>query len=205
MPTLFARAQTPAPTENHWLAPSGPSVPIPPPPVVAATRPWAPGVDGLTVRRHIRRSTVNGAPLLWIVGAHGGAGTSTWARILSVGDVGASWPQHVNPTRALSVVVCCRSTAAGLRAAQDVGIEWASGALPGQLVGLIVGADAPGRMPRELRELREVTSGAYPHSIFVPWQAQWRLAGENGEGVEHSHHINKIAATVAAWTERTDS
>ena len=71
MPTLFARAQAPAPTENHWLAPSGPSVPIPPPPVVAATRPWAPGVDGLTVRRHIRRSTVDGAPLLWIVGAHG--------------------------------------------------------------------------------------------------------------------------------------
>jgi hypothetical protein len=168
-------------------------------------RPWAPGVDGLTVRRHIRRSTVDGAPLLWIVGAHGGAGTSTWARILGVGDAGASWPQHVNPTRLLSIVVCCRSTAAGLRAAQDVGIEWASGALPGQLVGLIVGADAPGRMPRELRELREVTNGAYPHSIFVPWQAQWRFAGENGEGVEHSRHINKIAATVAAWTERTEA
>ena len=178
-------------------------MPIPPPPAVAATRPWAPGVDGLTVRRHIRRSTVDGAPLLWIVGAHGGAGTSTWAHILGVGDAGASWPQHVNPTRALSILVCCRSTAAGLRAAQDVGIEWASGALPGQLVGLIVGADAPGRMPRELRELREVTNGAYPHSIFVPWQAQWRLAGENGKGVEHSRHINKIAATVAAWTERT--
>ena len=185
------------------MAPAGPSVPIPPPPAVAGVRRWTPGVDGLAVRRHIRRATVDGAPLLWIVGAHGGAGTSTWARILSVGDAGAAWPQHVNPTRALSIVVCCRSTAAGLRAAQDIGIEWASGALPGQLVGLIVGADALGRMPRELRELREVAIGAYPHSIFVPWQAQWRFAGENGEGVERSHHINKIAATVAAWTERT--
>ena len=192
-----------SPAQESWQAPKGSSVPIPPPPAVAAARPWAPGVDGLTVRRHIRRSAVDGAPLLWIVGAHGGAGTSTWARILGVGDAGASWPQHVNPTRALSIVVCCRSTAAGLRAAQDVGIEWASGALPGQLVGLIVGADAPGRMPRELRELREVTSGAYPHSIFAPWQVQWRFAGENGEGVERSRHINKIAATVAAWTERT--
>lgn len=191
------------PAEGAWMAPVGPSVPIPPPPAVASARRWVPGVDGLTVRRRIRRSTVDSAPRLWIVGAHGGAGASTWARILSVGDAGASWPQHVNPTRALSVVVCCRSTAAGLRVAQDVAIEWASGALPGQLVGLVVGADAPGRMPRELRELREVASGAYPRSVFVPWQAQWRLAGENGEGVEHSHQINKIAATVAAWTERT--
>ena len=202
MPTLF-RGQSPAPTENHWRAPSGPSVPIPPPPAVAGVRRWVPGVDGLTVRRRIRRATVNGGPLLWVVGAHGGAGASTWARLLDAGDAGASWPQHVNPSRSLDIVVCCRSTAAGLRAAQDVAIEWASGALPGQLVGLIVGADAPGRMPRELRELREITNGAYPRSIFVPWQAQWRFAGENGEGVEHSHHITKITATVAAWTERT--
>lgn len=203
MPTLFARAQTPAPTENHWLAPSGPSVPILPPPAVAAARPWAPDVDGLTVRRHIRRSTVDGAPLLWVVGAHGGAGTSTWAHLLGAGDAGAAWPKHVNPSRSLDIVVCCRSTAAGLRAAQDVAIEWAAGALTGQLVGLVVGADAPGRLPRELREQLQITSGAFPRYTFVPWQAQWRFAGENGKGVEHSRHINKIAATVAAWTERT--
>lgn len=203
MPTLF-RGQSPAPTENHWLAPSGPSVPIPPPPAVAAGRHWEPGVSGLTVRRRIRRSTVDGAPLLWTVGAHGGAGTSTWAHILGVGDAGASWPQHVNPTRALSVVVCCRSTVAGLRAAQDVAIEWAAGALPGQLVGLVVGADTPGRLPRELRDQLQITSGAFPHCIFVPWQAQWRFARETENDVNiTSRRINKIAATVAAWTERT--
>lgn len=204
MPTLF-RGQSPAPTENHWLAPSGPSVPIPPPPAVAAARTWAPGVDGLTVRRRIRRSAVDGAPLLWTVGSHGGAGASTWASILNVGDAGASWPQHVNPTRALSVVVCCRSTAAGLRAAQDVAIEWAAGALPGQLVGLVVGADAPGRLPRELRDQLQITSGAFPHCIFVPWQAQWRFARESDVNANLSRRINKIAATVAAWNERINS
>lgn len=191
-----------SPARGSWQAPQGSPVPIPPPSVVVAARPWAPGVDGLTVRRHIRRSTVDGAPLLWIVGAHGGAGTSTWARILGVGDAGASWPQHVNPTRLLSIVVCCRSTAAGLRAAQDVGIEWASGALPGQLVGLVVGADAPGRLPRELRDQLQITSGAFPHCAFVPWQAQWRFTRENDVNTT-SRRINKIAATVAAWTERT--
>lgn len=192
-----------SPAQESWQAPKGSSVPIPPPPAVAAARPWAPGVDGLAVRRHIRRSAVDGAPLLWIVGAHGGAGTSTWARILGVGDAGASWPQHVNPTRLLRIVVCCRSTAAGLRAAQDVAIEWASGALPGQLVGLVVGADAPGRLPRELRDQLQITSGAFPHCAFVPWQVQWRFAKESGVNADHSRRINKLAATVAAWTERT--
>lgn len=204
MPTLF-RGQSPAPTENHWLAPSGPSVPIPPPPAVAAARPWAPGVEGLTVRRHIRRCSVNGSHRLWMVGAHGGAGTSTWSHILGVGDAGAAWPQHVNPTRALSVVVCCRSTAAGLRAAQDVGIEWAAGGLPGQLVGLVVGADAPGRLPRELRDQLQISSGAFPHSVFVPWQAPWRFARESDVNANLSRRINKVAATVAAWNERITS
>ena len=203
MPTLFTRTQTSTPTENHWLAPSGPSVPFPPPPAVAAACTWVPGVEGLTVRRRIRRSTVDGAPRLWIVGAHGGAGTSTWSHILGVGDAGAAWPQHVNPSRSLNIVVCCRSTVPGLRAAQDVAIEWASGELPGQLVGLVVGADAPGRLPRELREQLQITSGAFPRYTFVPWQAQWRFAKESDVNADHSRRINKIAATVAAWTERT--
>lgn len=192
-----------SPAQESWQAPQGSPVPIPPPPAVAVTRTWAPGVDGLTVRRHILRCRVNESHRLWMVGAHGGAGASTWAQLLEVGDAGTAWPQHVNPSRALSIVVCCRSTAAGLRAAQDVGIEWASGALPGQLVGLIVGADAPGRLPRELRDQLQITSGAFPHCIFVPWQAQWRFAKENDVNADCSRRINKIAATVAAWTERT--
>lgn len=192
-----------SPAQESWQAPKGSPVPIPPPAAVAAARPWAPGVDGLTVRHHILRCRVNESHRLWIVGAHGGAGASTWAQILEVGDAGTAWPRHVNPTRALSVVVCCRSTAAGLRAAQDVGIEWASGALPGQLVGLVVGADAPGRLPRELRDQLQITSGAFPHCTFVPWQAQWRFAKESDVNADHSRRITKIAATVAAWTERT--
>lgn len=192
-----------SPAQESWQAPQGSSVSIPPPPAVAAARTWVPGVEGLTVRRHIRRCSVNGSHRLWMVGAHGGAGASTWAQTLAVGDAGTAWPQHVNPSRALSIVVCCRSTAAGLRAAQDVAIEWASGALPGQLVGLVVGADAPGRLPRELRDQLQITSGAFPHCVFVPWQAQWRFAKESDVNADHSRRITKIAATVAAWTERT--
>lgn len=192
-----------SPARGSWQAPKGSPVPIPPPPAVAEARPWMSGVDGLTVRRHIRRSTVDGAPLLWMVGAHGGAGASTWAHLLGAGDAGVAWPRHVNPSRSLDIVVCCRSTAAGLRAAQDVAIEWAAGALPGQLVGLVVGADAPGRLPRELREQLQITSGAFPRYTFVPWQAQWRFARESDVNADHSRRINKIAVTVAAWTERT--
>lgn len=192
-----------SPAQESWQAPQGSSVPIPPPPAVAAARAWVPGVDGLTVRRHIRRCSVNGSHRLWMVGAHGGAGATTWAHILAVGDAGTAWPQHVNPSRSLDIVVCCRSTVAGLRAAQDVAIEWASGALPGQLVGLVVGADAPGRLPRELRDQFQISSGAFPHCTFVPWQAQWRFAQENDMNGDRSRRITTIAATVAAWTERT--
>lgn len=202
MPSYPDRGLT-SPAQESCQAPQGSPVPIPPPPAVAATRTWAPGVDGLTVRRHILRCRVNESHRLWMVGAHGGAGASTWAQILEVGDAGTAWPQHVNPSRALSIVVCCRSTAAGLRAAQDVGIEWASGALPGQLVGLVVGADAPGRLPHSLRDQLQITSGAFPRYIFVPWQAQWRFAKENDANADRLRRINKIAATVAAWTERT--
>lgn len=187
-----------SPAQESCQAAKGSSVPIPPPPAV-----WVSGVAGLTVRRHIQRSTVNGSHGLWMVGAHGGAGASTWAHILEVGDAGTAWPQHVNPTCSLDIVVCCRSTVVGLRAAQDVAIEWASGALPGQLVGLVVGADAPGRLPRELREQLQITSGAFPRYTFVPWQAQWRFAKEGDVNADHSRRINKIAAAVAAWTERT--
>lgn len=192
-----------SPAQESWQAPQGSPVPIPPPPAVAAARTWMPGVDGLAVRRHILRCRVNGSHRLWMVGAHGGAGASTWAQILEVGDAGAAWPKHVNPSRSLTIVVCCRSTVAGLRAAQDVAIEWASGALPGQLVGLVVGADAPGRLPRELRDQLQITSGAFPHCTFVPWQAQWRFAQENDANADRSRRIKKIAATVAAWAERT--
>ena len=76
MPTLFRR-QSPVPTENHWRAPSGPSVPIPPPPAMAAARPWAPGVDGLTVRRRIRRSAVDGGALTAVREPRPGPASST--------------------------------------------------------------------------------------------------------------------------------
>ena len=133
-----------SPAQESWQAPKGSSVPIPPPPAVAAARPWTPGVDGLAVRRHIRRSAVDGAPLLWIVGAHGGAGASTWAHLLGAGDAGVAWPQHVNPTRLLSIVVCCRSTAAALRAAQDVAIEWRQVPSLGNSLASLLGLMPPG-------------------------------------------------------------
>lgn len=57
----------------------------------------------------------------------------------------------------------------------------------------------------QLRDQLQITSGAFPHCIFVPWQAQWRFARdtENDVNTNLSRRINKIAATVAAWTERT--
>jgi hypothetical protein len=65
----------------------------------------------------------------------------------------------------------------GLRAAQRAATEWASGSLPGiHVAGLVVMADAPGRLPKEIREFARVVGGGVPHLWHVPWIEEWRFA-----------------------------
>src|SRR4029079_17379597 len=74
------------------------------------------------------------------------------------------------------VVVAARTDARGLRAAKHAARQWASGLVPGtQLLGLVLVADAPGRIPRPLRDLAKVVSGGYPRTWHVPWIESWRL------------------------------
>lgn len=123
------------------------------------------------------------APAVVLLGAHGGAGVSTLCRMaggagLVMVDGGREWPGRDGP--AARVLVVARSSAAGLEAAADVAGAWASGAAaaaaPGgsggsgvSVEGLVVVADAPGRLPRPLRLLRRLVDGGYPRSWSVPW------------------------------------
>ncbi|MDO5048525.1 MAG: hypothetical protein Q4D87_01415 [Actinomycetaceae bacterium] len=142
------------------------------PVVERSARVWKPGAQV---------SMVSGLPIvdadgedcgLWVVAAHGGAGATSWARLLSAGDAGVSWPRPVSVTRA---VVVARSSLVGLQAAQVAAIQWASGQVAGvELVGLILGADAPGRMPKDLVDLRRRVAGAYPKVWQVGFQNNWR-------------------------------
>ncbi len=111
---------------------------------------------------------------VWWVGAHGGAGESTLEQLLKGSRAaGHAWP--ISPHAAAArVVLLARTNAHGLRAAQLAAIEWASGEIPIQLEGLALIADAPGRLPRPLRDFAQLVSGGVPVTWRLPWVEAWR-------------------------------
>ena len=109
----------------------------------------------------------------WWVGAHGGAGETTLEQLyVGTRAAGHRWP--VSPGRLLAVVLVARTSARGLLAAQAALRELAERRPPIRLLGLVLIADAPGRLPRPLRELGERIAGAVPHAWWFPWVAAWR-------------------------------
>lgn len=170
-----------ATTPNPWVSRPGAEVqpieePLPP---AHTTGPQTPqgGVPAPSPATLIPLAKKTQADL-WVLGTHGGAGESTLAS-LSPGwrEADRVWP-HVPGERA-RVVLVARSHAHGLRAAQAAAIQWASGHAPDvDLVGLVVIHDAPGRLPRELRDLLQIVSGGVPRTWSVPWVEAWRFGGE---------------------------
>jgi len=75
------------------------------------------------------------------------------------------------------VVLVARTDARGLRAVQRAVREQVESQLPVELLGLVLMADAPGRLPRVLRELAGVVGGTVPRVWWLPWVEAWR-AGE---------------------------
>jgi hypothetical protein len=75
------------------------------------------------------------------------------------------------------VVLVARTHEAGLRAAQAAARQWASGALPAQveLIGLVLTADAPGKLPRQLHDLARLVSGGVPRTWEIRWHSELRL------------------------------
>lgn len=163
-----SRPQSPLPSDT---APPAPNLP-------ARTGPSSPQngvpvpdrVDQLRIVHH------SAAAPLWWVGVHGGAGESSLAELVPEWQgSGRAWPQTPGsgPAR---VVLVARSNARGLRAAQMASMQWAAGLVPSvEVLGLVVIADAPGRLPRPLRDLMQVVSGGLPRTWNVPWIQSWRL------------------------------
>ncbi|OJU46222.1 MAG: hypothetical protein BGN98_11875 [Microbacterium sp. 69-7] len=114
------------------------------------------------------------APLWWL-GTHGGAGESTLAALVPAW-LGADhgWPRP--PQGPARVVLVARTNAHGLRAAQAAATQWAAGLVPHvEVVGLVLMADAPGRLPKPLRDLAQVVGGGVPRVWTVPWIESLRL------------------------------
>ncbi|NMR32313.1 DUF6668 family protein [Crystallibacter degradans] len=146
---------------------------VPPPAVISA--PLRGMVEPDTADRLPRR-TMTGPATLWITGAHGGAGENTIAGLLDgARATGHGWPVLDDDQRKPAVLLVCRSDTRGLKAAQSALIQWASGAAPAvDLLGLAVLADAPGKLPKALKEFAFLVGGGAPRLWILPWVEAWR-------------------------------
>ncbi|MET9758611.1 DUF6668 family protein [Streptomyces sp. NPDC006372] len=111
------------------------------------------------------------------VGTHGGAGVSTLAAVYGGYDSGRAWPGPDGPP---SVLLVARTHAAGLDAVAAAVEVFRHGRAPQalDLEGVVLVADAPGRLPRPLAQ--RVRSLESVIDVYrVPWVPAWRL-GELG-------------------------
>lgn len=172
-------------SKNRWIALGAGTIEDPLPAIeepessapTGATRPQL-SVPQPDVEDRIPRRDVSGfVPEYWWLGVHGGAGESSLAR-LDKRTRGAEhhWPMTGSGA---TVVLVARSNIPGLLAAQRAATEWASGTLPGiRVAGLVVLADTPGRLPKEIRDFAHVVGGGVPHLWHMPWIEAWRFGHE---------------------------
>ena len=139
----------------------------------------------------------------WL-GAHGGSGVTTLAAAVG-GGVDASMlesgPQCAGP---LAVVVVARTSAQGLGRAQEIAARAAEEGMSvlgiaATVLGLALVADAHGRLPKPLAELRHLVSGAYPHVWDVPWVEAWRQ-GDPPSARNTPKEVGRMAEALRSLT-----
>ncbi|MFC9999622.1 hypothetical protein [Nocardia sp. NPDC127526] len=114
-------------------------------------------------------------PLVWLLGAHGGAGVSTLAQVLApAGDCARSWPAVLEDESPF-VVVVAKETIEGLTRAHDLLRQWHCG-MAGKrahLLGLITVAHSPGKIPPVVDRYLQVIEVAAPAVWRVGWRSDW--------------------------------
>lgn len=171
-------------SHNPWVTRTPEPVTEPQPAAIhhhpsPATGPTAPqpGVPAPARGAQLPVREVWSTPALWVLGTHGGAGESTLAGLAPSWEAAEhTWPRPVSGLPA-SVVLVARTHMRGLLSARGAATQWAAGMVPhADVVGLVLIADSPGRLPRVLRELAQVVSGGVPRTWTVPWHESWRLS-----------------------------
>lgn len=145
------------------------------------------------------RRTVTGTATVWVTGVHGGAGETRLAGLLEgARATDHAWPLPKEAPGTPRVLLVCRSDIRGLKAAQSALIQWASGAAPiVDLLGLAVMADAPGKLPKPLRDFAALIGGGAPRLWMLPWVESWRL-GATANPL--SRDYQRFAADLEALT-----
>ena len=125
----------------------------------------------------VRRTTLCAAdPLVWLLGAHGGAAVSTLTASLAwAGETGGAWPSGGHGDSPL-VAVVARTHVRGLRAAHDRAMEYRAALTPPgvHLLGLILVVDTDRRPNTDLtREITRVSS-VFDNVWRLGWIEPWR-------------------------------
>ena len=148
------------------------------------TGPGQGGVRPLPVPQRLARRQLNeheGAVSVWWLGAHGGAGESTLEALFSGSRAAEhAWPLAAIGQKPARVVLVARTHAHGLKAAQRAIRDWAAGDVPVLLLGLVLIADAPRRLPHPLRQLADLIAGGVPAVWSLPWIEAWRVGDPPG-------------------------
>ena len=142
---------------------------------------------------------------VWWLGAHGGSGESTLEELF-VGSraAGHCWPLTATSLPPARVVLVARTHAHGLTAAQTAIREWAAGDVHVLLLGLVLIADAPGRLPHGLRRLAGLVAGGVPAVWSVPWIEAWRV-GEPPAPHNAPKVVRRLLEDLRAMTEASAS
>lgn len=141
-----------------------------PEPQVSALDPWQEAARNAAAHR--------ASQTLRLVGAHHGAGTSTWAHLLDAQEL-------EEPPAAGGFVVVARTTIAGVEAAKP---------FTSRARAVLLVADAPGRVRPEVRRAITVLAGGGAPLVRVPWMPALRGLAE----VPDLPTLKKAAAKVAA-------
>jgi len=147
----------------------------------------------------------------WWLGVHGGAGESTLANLFSgVPAAEHQWPVSDGPGKT-SVVLVARSNFWGMVAAQAAMRDWsANHRRHVNVLGLVLIADRPGKLPRPLIDLQRTLEGATSRLWWLPWVESWTLgvipSRENAPTKEvEALRLGLNAALKAAGKERQDA
>ena len=144
--------------------------------------------------------------LLWL-SAHGGSGATTLQAATGLGSEDAHLLPIANALCPVPVLVVARTHAHGLICAQKLAGQAASSGLAlataHRLAGLVLVADAPGKLPKPLAELAQLVSGGYPRAWRVPYVEAWRL-GEPPSAANTPGAVARIGQDLAKASAAID-
>ncbi|MGW1671900.1 DUF6668 family protein [Streptomyces sp. NPDC002324] len=133
---------------------------------------------------------------------HGGAGASTLAAVFGGVDIGRAWPRPEQGEPG-SILLVARTHAAGLLAVSQTLDLFRRGEQPSglTLVAVVLVADAPGRLPRQLlQRIKVIGSAIEVHR--VPWMPAWRTGDLTAPMPRETATLGQLLTTASPHSER---